>query len=303
MRFTFARALLHIEPRPVDTHVPASPRFEMEATLTAPCVMRFPAVCELEQMSQQETRSDSLAGWLPSRAVSPSQNSQCRGWSLETKLISLSSPHLEVWFSNRRARWRKQAGANQLAAFNHLLPGGFAHTGMPTLPTYQLPESSYPTLSQDGSSGTVHRPQPLPPSTMHQGGLTGDSGSAYGLASNRHGFSSYSESFMNPSPSSNHMNTVSNGLSPQGLNLGRERLKAALIPVSKPVAAADRRADKNVRFPVNKFSASDDGQVEMDSCYPKAQPLPQQTPPTGARDKTLTCSKLRSLDSAAPRRC
>lgn len=65
---------------------------------------------------------------------------------------------LQVWFSNRRARWRKQAGANQLAAFNHLLPGGFPPTGMPTLPTYQLPESSYPTNGL--SQGREHDPQP-----------------------------------------------------------------------------------------------------------------------------------------------
>lgn len=50
---------------------------------------------------------------------------------------------------------------------------------------------------------------------MHQGGLAAaaaDTSSAYGA---RHSFSSYSDGFMNPGAPSNHMNPVSNGLSPQ----------------------------------------------------------------------------------------
>ncbi|XP_045912065.1 paired box protein Pax-7-like [Micropterus dolomieu] len=74
-------------------------------------------------------------------------------------------------------------------------------------------------VAYDGS-GTVHRPQPLPPSTMHQSGLSStDSSSAYGLASNRHGFSSYSDTFMSSAAPSNHVNPVSNGLSPQVMSI------------------------------------------------------------------------------------
>uniref|UniRef100_A0A673N895 Paired box protein Pax-7-like n=1 Tax=Sinocyclocheilus rhinocerous TaxID=307959 RepID=A0A673N895_9TELE len=79
---------------------------------------------------------------------------------------------------------------------------------------YQIPK--YPSIN---GSSTLHRPQPLPPSSMHQGGLPADSSSAYGLSSNRHTFSSYSETFMSPSATSNHMNPVSNGLSPQVMSI------------------------------------------------------------------------------------
>lgn len=52
-----------------------------------------------------------------------------------------------MWFSNRRARWRKQAGANQLMAFNHLIPGGFPPSAMSGLQPYQLSDSPYPPTS------------------------------------------------------------------------------------------------------------------------------------------------------------
>ena len=76
-----------------------------------------------------------------------------------------------------------------------------------------------PAVSEQAS--TVHRPQPLPPTSVHQTGLSStagaqEGGSAYCLASGRHGFSGYSDSFAPPPGHSNSVNpAIGNGLSSQ----------------------------------------------------------------------------------------
>uniref|UniRef100_A0A8C4VSH3 Paired box 7 n=1 Tax=Gopherus evgoodei TaxID=1825980 RepID=A0A8C4VSH3_9SAUR len=120
--------------------------------------------------------------------------------------------------------WKCLSGLCQLPPFPALIPSSpwaLPHCLMMQAWPLVMSHECFPMndFFTDGSS-TVHRPQPLPPSTMHQGGLAAaaaaDTSSAYGA---RHSFSSYSDSFMNPAAPANHMNPVSNGLSPQVMSI------------------------------------------------------------------------------------
>lgn len=102
-------------------------------------------------------------------------------------------------------------------------------------------------------TSTVHRPQPLPPTSVHQSGLSSsassqDGNSAYCLSSGRHSFPGYSDSFGPPTGHNSAVNpTISNSLSPQ-VNLcfnSRSTYKSILL-----LNVLDEKVEGQRRFTV-----------------------------------------------------
>lgn len=115
---------------------------------------------------------------------------------------------MKIQYRSLKSAWRICYSFN--FTFRH--PNHFSQTMFTLTTSFLLPVVSEPP-------STVHRPQPLPPSSGHQasgGGGQGEGGSAYCLASGRHSFSGYSDSFVSPGAPTNPMNaSIGNGLSPQ----------------------------------------------------------------------------------------
>lgn len=87
------------------------------------------------------------------------------------------------------------------------------------LSLFFFPSLSLPPVSDQPS--TVHRPQPLPPTSVHQSGLGSGPGaqegsSAYCLSSGRHGFSGYSDGYV---AAPGHANPVNPNSLPSQVNI------------------------------------------------------------------------------------